>query len=415
LLTAAGAVLTVCVGTWARQGDQTGRIAAHLATYGAAFAAYLVGLASARRLPRAWLTGAILVSLFWRAVLVAAPPLLSDDVYRSVWEGRIQARGGNPYLWEDRPEAERWRPLRDAVWARINHKEYAAIYPPVWQLAVRAVVAVRDSVWAVKALLVLCETLTLAALAVILWRRQLPAERLLVLAWSPLALVEVAGGGHNEPLAILLLVLALLALEVGRRSTSLALVALGAQAKLLPALIAVAWARRYRVRDLAAGVVAAALPVLPFVGAGAWLWHSLDKYTRFWRFNETGFALIAAVAPSHDAAVRAVVVLLAAFAVVLALRRTEPAAAALAVVVGVLVLTPNVLPWYALWLTPLLVLRDCAPALLFTGTVQLAYVVYPIWQSGGLWHLGWGIRGLEYGPCLALAAAETWRRRRGRA
>jgi hypothetical protein len=277
------------------------------------------------------------------------------------------------------------------------------------------VIAVSDSVWAVKAFLVLCEILTLAALAAILSRRRLPAERLLVLAWSPLALVEAAGSGHNEPLAVLLLVLALFALDAGWRSTSLALAALGAQAKLLPALIVVAWARRYRVRDLAAGMAAAALAVLPFVGAGAWLWHSLDKYARFWRFNETGFALIAAVAPTHQAAVRAVLVLLATFAVVLALRRTEPAAAALAIVVAVLLLAPNVLPWYALWLPPLLVLRDNAPALMFTGTVQLAYVVYPIWQSGELWHLGWGMRGLEYGPCLALAAAEGVRRRRGRA
>jgi hypothetical protein len=355
--------------------------------------------------------GAVALSFVWRGLLMPAPPLLSDDVYRSVWEGRIQAHGGNPYAWDDRPEAERWRPLRDTVWARINHKEYPAIYPPVWQLAARAVVTVRDSPRAMKAFLVLCEALTLVALARLLARRRLPPERLLVLAWSPLALVEVAGSGHSEPLAILFLVLALLALESGRTSTSLALAALGAQAKLLPALVAVAWARRYRLRDVPGAAVAVALPVLPFAAAGAWLWHSLGKYSRFWRFNETGFALIAAVVRSHEAAVAAALVLLAALAAVLAARRTEPAAAALAVVAATLLLTPNVLPWYALWLPPLLVLCDSAPLLLFTGTVQLAYLVYPVWQSGELWRIGWGIRALEYGPCFALALVEAMRRR----
>ena len=53
------------------------------------------------------------LALAWRAVLLAAPPLLSDDVYRYVWEGRIQGHGGNPYAWEDRPEAARWTPMRD--------------------------------------------------------------------------------------------------------------------------------------------------------------------------------------------------------------------------------------------------------------------------------------------------------------
>ena len=41
----------------------------------------------------------------WRALLVAAPPLLSNDINRYVWEGRVQVHGGNPYRWSDRPES----------------------------------------------------------------------------------------------------------------------------------------------------------------------------------------------------------------------------------------------------------------------------------------------------------------------
>jgi hypothetical protein len=84
-------------------------------------------------------------------------------------------------------------------------------------------------------------------------------------------------------------------------------------------------------------------------------------------------------------------------------------AAATAVVAASLLLSPNVLPWYALWLVPLLVLRDEPPALLFTGTVALAYIVYPGWQSGERWWLGWHWRALEYGPCLAVAVLARWR------
>ena len=69
--------------------------------------------------------------------------------------------------------------------------------------------------------------------------------------------------------------------------------------------------------------------------------------------------------------------------------------------VASLLLSPNVLPWYALWLLPLLVVRDEPAALLFTGTVSLAYLVYPAWQSGEPWKLGWGWRALEYLPCPA--------------
>jgi hypothetical protein len=93
----------------------------------------------------------------------------------------------------------------------------------------------------------------------------------------------------------------------------------------------------------------------------------------------------------------------------LAFGRSDPVAAALAVFVAVLLLSPNVLPWYALWLLPLLVLRDFHPGLLFSGTVGLAYFVYPLWQSGEPWRIGWGIRLLEYAPCLLVAILMTAR------
>ena len=92
----------------------------------------------------------------------------------------------------------------------------------------------------------------------------------------------------------------------------------------------------------------------------------------------------------------------------------ELATAALAVCAAALLLSANVLPWYALWLLPLLVLRDCPPALLYTGTVALAYLVYPAWQSGERWHVGWGIRALEYGPCLVVAIVWAVRHREAR-
>jgi hypothetical protein len=73
-----------------------------------------------------------------------------------------------------------------------------------------------------------------------------------------------------------------------------------------------------------------------------------------------------------------------------------------------------VFPWYALWLLPLLTLRDAPAALLFTGTVGFAYLVYPEWRSGERWQVGWGVRALEYLPCLLVALA-GWARRPARA
>ena len=410
-LGAAGLVLTACVFAWAWGPPPPTRIGSHLGLFGAAFAAYLAALGVSRGLPRHSLLACLGLAVLWRAVLVAAPPLLSNDINRYVWEGRVQTQGGNPYRWGDRPESPRWAHLRDQVYDGLNHKDYTAVYPPLFVLATRAVVAVHDSFTAMKAFLVGCELLTLVALGFVLARRSLPLTRLLVLAWSPLALVEIAGSGHSEAFAMLWLTLALLALDAERPLLSALAASAGFMSKFLPGLVAAAWIRRYRWWHMMAGVALAVLLLLPYLDSNSsqTMLLSLSKYAQFWRFNETLFAPLAALLGSHHAAVRGGALITLALALWLGWRRTEPVAAATAVVVASLLLSPNVLPWYALWLLPLLVVRDEPAALLFTGTVSLAYVVYPAWQSGEPWKLGWGWRALEYGP-PTLVALWSWLR-----
>jgi len=415
LLAAAGLVLTACVLSWASTPPPPARIAWQLASFGLAFAAYLVALAASGGVSRRGLLACLAAALVWRAVLVAAPPLLSNDINRYVWEGRVQLHGGNPYRWSDRPESARWVPLRDEVYAGLNHKDYTAVYPPLFVLATRAVVRVHDSFTAMKAFLVLCELVTLGLLARLLLHRGLPLARLLILAWSPLALVEIAGSGHNEAFGLLWLTLALLALDLDRPLLSALAAAAGLLSKYLPGLVAAAWARRYRPWHVAAAAAACVPLVLLYLDESSrqTMLLSLSKYSEFWRFNETLFAPLAALLGSHAAAVRGGALLTLALALWLGWRRTEPVAAATAVVVASLLLSPNVLPWYALWLLPLLVVRDEPAMLLFTGTVSLAYLVYPGWQSGEPWTLAWGWRALEYGP-PALVALWSWRPHRSR-
>ena len=401
VLSVCALLLSVSVVTWAVQGDQTVRIASFLPLFGLAFAAWLVALHASAGLGKRGLRAALGLAVAWRLVLALGPPLLSTDVYRYVWEGRVQLHGGNPYAWSDRPNAPKWDGLRDPVYEGMNHKEYTAAYPPLWLMAAAAVVWVHDSVTAMKLFLVACEIAALFVLARVLRQRGLPGERLLVWAWNPLALVEIAGSGHNEAFGLLFVALALLALDSGRPLTAALASALGFQAKFLPGLLALSWWRRFRPWHVAAATVLAGVLVWPYWGARKTLFLSLGKYAEFWRFNESLFAPLAAVL-GHAGAVRAGVVLTLLLAALLGLRRVEPARSGLIVAVAALLLGPNLLPWYALWLLPFLVLVEAPAALLFTGTVTLAYLVYPAWQSGERWYLPWSIRALEYLPCLAV-------------
>jgi hypothetical protein len=50
-----------------------------------------------------------------------------DDIFRYAWEGRILLAGWNPYL--HAPDGVVLEPLRDGLWASVQHKTFTAIYP----------------------------------------------------------------------------------------------------------------------------------------------------------------------------------------------------------------------------------------------------------------------------------------------
>jgi len=337
-------------------------------------------------------------------------------VYRSAWEGRVQRASGNPYAWSDRPEAEKWIGLRDGhVYPRINHPDYAAIYPPAWQWAMRGVNFISDSVTAVKLFVVFCELLFWLGLCRLIEARGLRASRVLIAAASPLAMLEIAGSGHNEAMGMAALVWTLVFLERKAGAKASLLLALAALSKLVPAILAIPWLRRLRVRDFALMAAAGVLLSAPFADGTA-LW-SLGKYGDYWRFNETSFAIFATLGGSHRMGVLISIILLVSLGLWLARREGDPVSTGLIMAGALLLAMPNVLPWYALWLLVFLPVAKGSPmaaaAFIFTLTAPLAYLVYPGWIAGGAWYLPWTIRAIEYGlPALA-AILVVVRRPRG--
>ena len=82
-------------------------------------------------LSRRALIAALTVAALMRLAALLAPPYLSDDINRYVWDGRVQGAGINPYRYV--PADAHLAPLRDPViYPHINRSDYApTIYPPV--------------------------------------------------------------------------------------------------------------------------------------------------------------------------------------------------------------------------------------------------------------------------------------------
>ena len=137
--TAAGPTLHLAYGGWA--------LMLVFAVSGAgALLASQMGSADQRGALVVILVGAVAM----RLALLFVEPYLSTDIYRYIWDGRVQAAGINPYRYV--PSAPEIANLRDAaIFPNINRADYAVtIYPPTAQAIFLAVTRFGESVVVMK-------------------------------------------------------------------------------------------------------------------------------------------------------------------------------------------------------------------------------------------------------------------------
>jgi len=217
-----------------------------------------------------------------RAVVVLAPPYLSSDIYRYVWDGRVMAAGINPYRYV--PNDPHLAALRDTdIFPEINRGNYArTIYPPAAQAIFFVVTRLGESLTVMKLAMIGFEAIAIVLMLRLLRAAGRPAAWIAVYAWHPLPLWEFAGSGHIDAAMIAFVALALWS----RRPwlTGLALAG-GTLVKLYPAVLLPALWHRWDWRMPALFCLALVAAYLPFAGAGARVLGFLPDYAA-----EEGFA-----------------------------------------------------------------------------------------------------------------------------
>ena len=404
----------------------------------AAFLGYLLAALPTLRRSAGSLHLILAFGLLFRLTMWWSPPTLSDDIYRYVWDGRVQQAGINPYRYA--PAAPALVPLRDDLYTNINHKDIPTIYPPLAQLFFRLVGALGPGPGMMKLSLILVECGLVLLLVQLLGQRRQDPCRVLLYAWNPLPLVEIAGSGHIDVLGVCLLFLALYGLGASRPTLAVWALAGAFLSKLLPALalpvfwrhLAGAtppslWARwllpRGRGPLLWFPLVAGA-GFLFFGDAGFQLVAGLQTYLLKWRFNDALFSLVYGVikAPDQawDQAALLQTKLICAGILLLALvwatsRYSADPYRALFVIIGTyLLVSPTLHPWYLLWILPFLPLFPQPAWVLLSGLIFLAYEVLIGYSKQGVWVEGEWVKWAQYGPFYALLTLSLIRDR-GRA
>ena len=362
-----------------------------------------------------WLILGLAVVL--RGFVLLFDPLLSSDIYRYIWDGKVQAAGINPYRYF--PAHDALAALRHAtIFPHINRADYAVtIYPPVAEFFFLVVTRVGENVTVMRLALLGCEAVSVAVILLLLKRMQRPLTRVVAYVWHPLPIWEIANSGHVDALMVSLMLLGLWMALSGRALRGAIVIALGALVKPFAApALAVIW-RPWDWKMPLVVIATAAFCYLPYLSVG---WGVFGFLTKGYLTEEALISgddiwplsvwRLAFGAHHGDVAIYAVlatsiVLLMALWA---ARRPVRTVAASLAdinmlLLAVLLLLSPNY-PWYFLAITPFVALCGNAPtwavsigALLLTNEIDTDFyipilVVKSILYGAFLLACGWPAR-----------------------
>jgi alpha-1,6-mannosyltransferase len=372
------------------------------------------------RTSRSTLVLTLIFATLFRLSILFAPPYLSDDIYRYIWDGRVQAAGINPYRYI--PADQALKNLRDEeIYPKINRRDSAqTIYPPVAEVVYFLTTRVSESVTWMKTTMVLFEALGIWAIAQLLASFGLPRQRILIYAWHPLTVWEVAGSGHLDAMIIGFLALALLARRRHAEIASGIALVSATLVKFFPGVLLPALYKRWNWKlplVFAIGIVVAYLPYLGVGPRGALGY--LFGYARE-RGMESGeqFFLLSAIR-RVPLGIHVPTVAFAVFAVIilggLAVWMTRPhhgdenyISNALIMASTFTVLVAPEFPWYFAWLIPFLCFIPSIPIFYLTLSSFLLYLTWLYWADTQVFK----IKALMFVPFFFLLAMTIWLRRR---
>lgn len=359
----------------------------------------------------------IAFAVLFRLSILFFSPYLSDDIYRYVWDGRVQAAGINPYRYV--PAAPELAQLRDdVIYPKINRRDHAhTIYPPFAEALFFLTTRISESVVWMKLTMLGFEVVAVWAIAQLLASFGLPRQRLLIYAWHPLVVWEFAGSGHVDAIAIAFIALSFLAWR-RKENVGAGLALAGATLiKLFPIVIFPAMLKRWNWKMLLAFVCAIIVAYLPYLSVGprALLGYLPGYAAEQGLVNGEQFYALSLARKLFGVELPPIVYVVAAMLIMGAiaswvmLRKTgreDFLKPAMVLATATTVLFAPHYSWYFAWLVPFLCF---APSVAVFYLTTASFVLYATWLGDSRDQM-FVINSVIYLPALLIAVAGVfWR------
>src|SRR5215472_6447118 len=327
-------------------------------------------------------------------VALSGPPQSSSDLYRYIWDGRVQAAGIDPYLYAP-ADAGVAKLRNDFLWSgtgpgnygdcvnthkharvradslvagctRLNRPKVPTVYPPVAEayfLTVQLAAPADNSTTPIQAAGAACAVLITLILLFGLPKLGKDPRLAALWAWCPVVALEAGQNGHVDVVAVAFTLVALLLLArartEGRTVLGGVLIGLAIATKVTPVLVVPAVLRRGWLLISASAVAAISLVYAPHAMAvGRKILGFLPGYLKQEGYSSgNGFSIIGFFVHGKLATVAAVVILgVVAMAIIRFGDPDQPWHGGVLMTAAALVMCTPRYQWYAILLVMLVAL-----------------------------------------------------------
>ncbi len=431
--------------------DPAQTVIKYMVVYAATFIMMVVSfrLLKDQDFSRFFILTVLLFSLIFGLTLVSSPPGQSDDIYRYLWDGKLQYYGISPYTYA--PEDPTLKPYHSEQLPKlVNFPHIKTIYPPAAQLFFRlSYTLFGESVAGMKFLFLLVALGSICFFYLILKQKGAEPRWLLFFAWNPLVIMETAVNGHLDILMVFFLLMSLWFFYKNKLIFSGISLACAVLSKLIPVILLPVFffyflpllrgfqriPGEHKVRPYVHPEILSTVPSVLSVGkknifqffiplvltitsfyilyieSAQNMFLTAINYSTKWYFNNPLFLGILSI--FRDNATAHMVSFLL-FIVLYILLLAGPFALDKKIVftLGVFVIcNPTIHPWYLVILLGLLCIHRSVIVVAWSGLVIFSYIVVYNFKLTGTWKDSWFLLGIEYLPLIILLVIQWYRGR----
>jgi len=357
-------------------------------------------------LPAKYFTALLIFGLIIRLSFIHVKPIGSDDIYRYIWDGKVQTAGINPYLYL--PNDLKLQNLHsDIIPKLVNYPDMKTIYFPLSQWLFFAGYTIsHESFWGYKLLLLLFELLTIYALFLITKKLNIPVKNILLYVLCPLPIIQFAIDSHLDGFGLPLLLFSLYFYLGNKKTISLFFLGLSFSIKpvglvLIPIMFFIDKSWKEKIKIVLIPLIAFAIQFLPYIFTSN-PFEMLFIYARNWTFNGFVFNIVNYFINNNQTARIVCGLMLFIFLLPIFFNKMDLIKKFYYSILLLMIFSPVVHPWYIAWLVIFLPITFQLSGIIYAALSSLTVFTVLNYQLNAVWEEYPLVLILEYLPLAVI-------------